>query len=212
LLREKVVVTNPMNKVISPKTEKKLPVFVEEKQMESLLEQIEFGNDYEGRRDKMILELFYFTGIRLSELISIKYTDIDHSQCTVKVLGKRNKERIVPLTKKFDELLKEYINFKEKEFEKNQNEYLFVTKKGEQIYTKLVYRIVHKYLESVTTIDKKSPHVLRHTFATHMLNNGADLNAIKEFLGHANLSATQVYTHNTFEKIKKVYKQTHPRA
>ena len=208
LLRQEIVAENPMLKIQAPKTAKKLPVFVEKEKMDDLLDKIEFGADFEGLRDKLILELFYATGIRLTELVNLKQVDVNINQCYLKVLGKRNKERIVPFNTSVKELLIKYID------EKGDlnTEYLFVGKKGKKLYDKLVYRLVNTYLSSVTTISKKSPHVLRHTFATHMLNNGADLNTIKELLGHENLSATQIYTHNTVEKLKNIHKQAHPKA
>ena len=220
LIREKIIENNPLDKVISPKIEKKLPSFVEKSKMDLLLDNVEFANDYKGNRDKLIITTLYLTGIRLSELINLKINDVDHQTLTIKVLGKRNKERLIPFNRNFLNTLddyqivrKEYIEqLKSKIINYCDNEYFFLTEKGEKMYPKLVYRIVNKYLTLVTTNDKKSPHVLRHTFATHLLNNGADLNAIKELLGHANLSATQVYTHNTFEKLKKSYNQAHPRA
>lgn len=212
LLRENNIKSNPMDKVISPKTSKKLPSFIEEVQINKLLDEFSFGDDFEGIRNKTVIEMFYNTGMRLSELIGIKNNDIDFSNSTVKVLGKRNKERIMPLQLSFLNDLKQYLNVRKNEFPEIQHDYFFITDKGNKIYEKFVYRIVNKYLSLVTTIEKKSPHILRHTFATHMLNNGADLNTIKELLGHANLAATQVYTHNTFEKLKTIYKQAHPRA
>jgi integrase/recombinase XerC len=212
LLKEGVITVNPTNKVLSPKSGKKLPVFVKEDQMDRLLDDVEFGDDYSGTRNRLIIETFYNTGIRISELINLKISDIDFSQQAFKVLGKRNKERILPLSPDFSETLEKYTGLRESTFGGSQPGWLFLTGKGEKLYPRLVYRIVTKFLSMVTTSDKKSPHVLRHTFATHMLNKGADLNAIKELLGHANLSATEVYTHNTFEKLKSVYKQAHPRA
>jgi integrase/recombinase XerC len=212
LLRENVISSNPMDKVISPKKSKKLPLFVEENQINKLLDDFSFGNNFAGVRNKTIIEMFYNTGIRLSELIGLKLSDVDLKSCTIKVLGKRNKERILPLHLPFIKSLKEYQSLKEQEFNDIENNYFFLTDKGNKMYEKFVYNIVNKYLNFVTTIEKKSPHILRHTFATHMLNNGADLNAIKELLGHSSLAATQVYTHNTFEKLKSVYKQAHPRA
>jgi integrase/recombinase XerC len=209
LQRNNIVKSNPVDKIISLKTSKRLPSFVDEKQMDELIDEFEFGEGFIGFRDRMIIETFYFTGIRLSELINIKDNDIDFSSLTLKVLGKRNKERIIPVNRDFAIRLKDYINFKNQTV---NSAYIFISIKGKILYSKAVYRIIHKYLQLVTPIDKKSPHVLRHTFATHMLNHGADLNAIKELLGHANLSATQVYTHNTFEKLTKIYKQAHPRA
>ena len=205
LLQENLIKQSPMQKIISPKTSKRLPVFVEQVKMEQLLNEIDFGVGFLAQRDRLILELFYFTGIRLSELINLKNKDINYSDSTILVLGKRKKERLIPLTSDILSKIKK-LNAS------NKSKYLFTTDKGKQISTKQVYRLVNKYLSMVTTLGKKSPHILRHTFATHMLNNGADINAIKELLGHANLSATQVYTHNTIEKLKTVYKQAHPRA
>jgi integrase/recombinase XerC len=210
LMKEGAISVNPVLKVLSPKSEKKLPVFVRETQMDHLLDDIEFGDDYRGMRNKLIIETFYNTGMRIAELINIKTYDVDLGKQVIKVLGKRNKERMLPLSPEFSKILESYARIKEEVFP--QSEWFFVTDKGNRLYQRFVYRVVHKYLTLVTTLDKKSPHVLRHTFATHMLNKGADLNAIKELLGHANLSATEVYTHNTFEKLKSVYKQAHPRA
>jgi len=210
LLREKCVEVNPMLKIQSPKTSKRLPVFVEKTNMDTLLDNIEFDNDFSGKRNKLIIELFYATGMRLSELINVKESDINLNACQLKVLGKRNKERIIPFNNNIKESIKIFLKLKTQISFKN--EYLFVTDKGKKLYQKFVYRVVNNYLSMVTTVDKKSPHILRHTFATHMLNNGADLNAIKELLGHANLSATQVYTHNTVEKLKNIHKQAHPKA
>jgi integrase/recombinase XerC len=212
LLKEGIISFNPAKRVLTPKMDKKLPVFVSEDHMDNLLDRIEFGEDYTGFRNRVLIETFYNTGMRLSELVNLQIGDIDFSQQTVKVLGKRNKERIIPISPVFFELLQEYAAARSKEFPGLKVEYLFLTSSGTKIYPRLVYRVIHRFLAMVTTVDKKSPHVLRHTFATHMLNKGADLNAIKELLGHANLSATEVYTHNTFEKLKSVYKQAHPRA
>ncbi len=205
-MRNNSVSENPMLKILSPKTSRKLPVYVEETSMNELLDQVDFSDDEQGARDKLILSLFYSTGIRLSELINIKRTDIDLKEKNLKVLGKGNKERILPLP---DPLLNELTEFMNNT---HNNAWLFYTAAEKKMYPKLVYRLVNSYLAKVTTINKKSPHVLRHTFATHMLNNGADLNAIKEFLGHANLSATQIYTHNSIAKLSSIYKQAHPKA
>jgi integrase/recombinase XerC len=212
LLKEGIISVNPAKRVLTPKMDKKLPVFVSEDHMDNLLDQVEFGEDYNGFRNRVLIETFYNTGMRLSELVNLQMGDVDFSQQTIKVLGKRNKERIIPISPVFYELLQEYISARSKEFPGLKVEHLFLTSAGKKIYPRLVYRVVNRFLTMVTTVDKKSPHVLRHTFATHMLNKGADLNAIKELLGHANLSATEVYTHNTFEKLKSVYKQAHPRA
>ena len=206
LIREGVIQESPMLKVVAPKSKKRLPLFVEEDQIESLLNGVEFDDGFIGERDKLIIELFYVTGIRLSELINIKISDLNFDNNLVKVLGKRNKERLIPLSTRIVKELQFFIeNYK-------IDNYLFTNLGGTKVYTKLVYRVVNKYIGKISSINKKSPHILRHTFATHMLNNGADINAIKELLGHSNLSATQVYTHNTIEKLKSVYKQAHPRA
>lgn len=209
LLRNEQITVNPMDKVISPKMPKRLPEFVPETDMEKIDEI--FGNDFVGLRDRLIIEMFYMTGIRRSELLNLKHIDIDFYSKNIKVLGKRQKERLIPVSDYLLSLTKEYEKEKNK-IENCDKAYLLVTNKGTKLYEGLIYKIVKKYLTLITTVHKKSPHILRHTFATHLLNNGADLNAIKELLGHANLSATQVYTHNSFEKINKIYKQTHPRG
>jgi integrase/recombinase XerC len=206
LLVSNYVDTNPTLKLISPKSSKRLPVFVEKDNMDSLFDKDFFEDSYEGKRDKLIIELFYFTGMRLSELINIKTSDIDKVNSQIKVIGKRNKERLIPITFNTLKDLNEFINFYEIE------NFLFAEGNGKKLYSKKVYRIVNKYLAKISSIKKKSPHVLRHSFATHMLNNGADINAIKEILGHANLSATQIYTHNSIKKLKNVHKQAHPKA
>lgn len=208
LLRQQLVKENPMLKIQSPKTSKRLPVFVEKDNMDALLDTVEFGSDFDGERNKLMMELLYATGMRLSEMINLKQTDISLGSLQLKVLGKRNKERIIPFNNELKRQMEAYL----KHSEVKNKEYLFITKTGKKVGEKFVYRVVNKYLSLVTSIQKKSPHVLRHTFATHMLNNGADLNAIKELLGHANLSATQVYTHNTVEKLKHVHKLAHPKA
>lgn len=206
MIREKMISESPMLKIVAPKSKKRLPVFIEENQIESLLNEVEFDEGFIGERDKLIIELFYVTGIRLSELINIKIFDINFSNSLIKVLGKRNKERLIPLSMNIVNELQTFVK------KHNLNNYLFTNLGGTKVYTKLVYRVVKRYIARISSVNKKSPHVLRHTFATHMLNNGADINAIKELLGHSNLSATQVYTHNTIEKLKTVYKQAHPRA
>ena len=206
LLVSNYVDTNPTLKLISPKSSKRLPVFVEKDNMDSLFDKDFFEDSYEGKRDKLIIELFYFTGMRLSELINIKTSDIDKVNSQIKVIGKRNKERLIPITFNILKDLNEFINFYEIE------NFLFAEGNGKKLYSKKVYRVVNKYLAKISSIKKKSPHVLRHSFATHMLNNGADINAIKEILGHANLSATQIYTHNSIKKLKNVHKQAHPKA
>jgi len=212
LQKEGVLVTNPAVRIPVPKTDKKLPVFVNEEKMDLLLDHVEFGDDYAGFRNRVMIETFYSTGMRRAELVNLKTGDIDFLQQTIKVLGKRNKERLIPVDRGYCSLLQEYLSRRSAAFPGFDEGYLFLTSSGQKIYFRLVYRVVHSFLSLVTTADKRSPHVLRHTFATQMLNKGADLNAIKELLGHANLSATEIYTHNTFEKLKSVYKQAHPRA
>jgi integrase/recombinase XerC len=214
LLKEKIVQQNPMLKIVSPKIPKRLPEFVSVESMDLLLKHVDLGEGYEGIRDRVILELFYGTGIRRAELIGLKNTSLDFGNNTLKVLGKRNKERIIPLTPSLVTLLKKYVIEKNNYLNKcnKENDFLFLDKYCNQMDPKLVYNTVKKYLSAVTTSEKKSPHILRHTFATHMLNNGADINAIKELLGHSSLAATQVYTHNTISKLKKIYKQAHPKA
>jgi len=213
MVKEGVIKENPMSRVTAPKTSKRLPAFVEQNSMDTLFNNIEFGEGYPASRDRMIMELFYATGMRLSEMINLAEEDIDFVKNVLKVTGKRNKQRLIPFSNYLADLLSNYLKMKRSTFNRHEQENsLFLTNKGEKLYSRLVQRIVHHYLDQVTTISKRSPHVIRHTFATHMLNNGADLNAIKEILGHANLAATQVYTHNTIEKLKSIYKQAHPRA
>ncbi|MBL0339566.1 MAG: tyrosine-type recombinase/integrase [Bacteroidetes bacterium] len=203
-----------MSKIQSPKVGKKLPVFIDESKMQALFSEIVFEEGFAGSRDRVILELFYGTGMRLSELVNLKDTDINFSNQHIKVLGKRNKERIIPVSGNLKEVLRKYLVERDEWLTKNgaKSLVLFVDNRCNKVYTKFVYRLVKKYLGQVTTGDKKNPHVLRHTFATHMLNNGADINAVKELLGHSSLAATQVYTHNTIEKLKNIYKQAHPKA
>jgi len=212
LRKEGVVKLDPLEKVVLPKRKKTLPVFVEEDALVKLLDNYSFEDSFAGIRNRTIIELLYVTGMRRSELIGLRNNDVDLQEGSVKVTGKRNKQRIIPLVKPFIKRLEEYIKVRDAEIAPENNGWFFITDKGNKLYDKYVYTTVNRYLSMVTTIEKKSPHILRHTFATHMLNRGADLNSIKELLGHANLSATQIYTHNTFEKLRKVYKQAHPRA
>jgi len=213
LRREGIITQNPMNRVVPPKEPKKLPVFINGEKMALFFDSAAFGEGFTGVRDHLILEMFYQTGMRLSELINLRDRDVDIYNLTIRVLGKRNKERLIPITITFRDLITAYRKERDRDVvSTNKEGYLFVTDKGTATYPKLIYRVVTKYLSAVTTTDKKSPHVLRHTFATMLLDNGADLNAVKELLGHANLSATQVYTHNTIEKLKRIYQQAHPRA
>lgn len=210
LIRNGELTENPTDRIIGPKMPKKLPNFIEQDKIEMLNNRDLFGNDFTGCRNMLIIELLYGTGIRRAELISLKENNVDTAKCQIKVLGKRNKERLIPFPKPILPLIFEYQQFK-KEIESG-TEHFLITDKGESLYPKLIHRVVSFYLGMVSTAEKKSPHVLRHTFATHLLNNGADINAIKELLGHSNLSATQIYTHTSFEKLNQVYKQAHPRA
>jgi len=212
LRKEGYTKADPLEKVVLPKMKKKLPVFVDEDSLDRLLDDYDFGQDFKGIRNRLIVEMLYLTGMRRAELTGLRDIDIDIESATVKVTGKRNKQRIIPLLKPFTEEIKEYIRIRNEAFPVTGTDWFFVSNKGNKLYDKYVYNIVRSYLTMVTTIDKRSPHVLRHTFATLMLNHGADLNSIKEFLGHANLSATQIYTHNSFEKLRRIYKQAHPRA
>lgn len=217
LLREDELKTNPMVLIKAPKVPKRLPIFVEEAKMDVLLDsQIGdaeiFNEGFPSQRDKIVLELLFGTGIRLAELLLLKETDVNFYEGTIKVLGKRNKERIIPLHNQLIEELKVYLNLKLAQQFNNKITTLIVTNTGAAAYPKLIYRIVNSYLTLVSTQDKRSPHVLRHSFASSLLNRGADLNAIKDLLGHASLAATQVYTHNSVERLKSIYKQAHPKA
>ena len=210
LIQNQTITINPFDKVILPKFNKKLPEFIKEGELTNLFNQIIFPDTFQGIRDKLVLELLYGSGIRLSELINLTEQNINLVNLTIKVLGKRNKERIIPVPVSLANSITKYLQIKKTE--KLYNDLLLVTLKDKKTYPKLIYRIVTSYLELITTNESKSPHTLRHTYATHLLNNGADLNAIKELLGHANLSATQIYTHNTFKKLNQIYKLAHPRA
>lgn len=211
-LRQGTIQNNPLLKIQSLKNRKLVPVFVTQNQIQQLLEEVEFGSDLTGCRNRLIVELLYFTGIRLSEMIHLKKSDIDRQNLTLKVLGKRNKERILPITHSMIKSIDSYVLISDSEALISGEGYLIVTNSGEKLYPKMVYRIVRNAIGQVTTMEKRSPHVLRHTFATHMLNNGAGISVIKELLGHSSLAATQIYAHSTFEKLKSVYKQAHPRA
>lgn len=204
---------SPMDTISAPKLSKRLPCFLEENETEKLFGPDLFSNTYQGWRDRTIIELFYATGIRISELINLTFDKVNLYDNTIKVLGKRNKEREIPFGNTFKNCYQSYVNFYDEKFNGHtKSSYIFVTDKANKVYPKFVYSIVRKYLDMVTAIDKRSPHVLRHTFATHLLNRGADINAIKEILGHSSLSATQVYTHNSIEKLKSIYQTAHPRA
>ncbi|NIJ55995.1 tyrosine-type recombinase/integrase [Dyadobacter arcticus] len=209
-LRRKKHITKDPTKILSAlKTRKKLPAYVEEKSMEMLFEEATFSDDFEGLRDRVILELLYGTGIRLAELIDLEIPNVDLTGRTIRVFGKRAKERIVPVSSSLIDLLKKYL---QQRSPVENTKKLIITDSGKEAYPVFIQRIVKKYLTGVTTLSQKSPHVLRHTYATHLLNRGADLNAIKELLGHANLAATQIYTHNSIEKLKKTHQQAHPKA
>lgn len=208
LSREGLVKVNPMLRIQAPKVEKRLPVFVEEKAMERLFEQAPEGT--EAFQENLILLMYYSTGMRLTELIGLTVADADLYKMQLRVLGKRNKVRLIPMTRELAEGIQQWINMRQ-EFSPQSN-HLFCLANGKPWYAKKIYTLVKSRLSEVTTVQKRSPHVLRHSYATHLLNNGADLNAIKELLGHASLSATQVYTHNSIERLKEVYKKKHPRA
>ncbi|MFN8429339.1 MAG: tyrosine-type recombinase/integrase [Spirosomataceae bacterium] len=210
LLKNQKIKSDPTALVKALKTAKKLPVYLEEDAMENLFEFVEFTPDFEGQRDRLLMELFYGTGMRLAELIGLKTKDYDRFGRKITVLGKRNKYRVIPLNQEVIDCIDIYLKLLEEAGV--SNEFLVLTDKYEQLYPVFVQRKIKHYLELVSTISKKSPHVLRHTFATHLLNHGADLNAIKELLGHANLAATQIYTHNTIAELKEVYKKSHPKA
>lgn len=211
LMQQGTIVRNPMLKIRSLKESKKLPHFVDEQQLGQLLDGSEFSADFAGLRDRLVLEMLYGTGIRLAELLSVEQNSISRSDRTIKITGKRNKQRIIPLHAGLLPLLETYQTQKENAFGGAADARLIVTDEGKAAYPMLIQRIVRKYL-TLTQARKRSPHVLRHTFATHLLNKGADLNAIKDLLGHGSLAATQVYTHNSLEKLKRVYEQAHPKA
>ena len=212
LLRQGKISANPAQRLQALKSPKRLPQFVQETDISQLLDHVDFGNDFKGLRDKLVLELLYGTGMRRAELVGLKDSSVNIDKHEIKVLGKRNKERIIPVSGDIARLISQYIAARNAEFGNQRVGSLILTDKGEDCYPMLVYRIVKKYLSGVVSIDKKSPHVLRHTYATHLLNNGADLNAVKDLLGHTSLAATQVYTHNSLEKLKKVFQQAHPKA
>jgi integrase/recombinase XerC len=212
LLRRNTITSDPMLKVKALKVNKALPQFVDEQSLNQLLDTFEFSDDFAGNRDRLVMELLYGSGMRLAEMISLQESDVSTYEQTIKVTGKRNKQRIIPISKRLIDLINTYNQSKKNTFFNNHSSFLIVTDQGETIYPMMVYRIVRKYLDLATTVEKRSPHVLRHTFATHLLNKGADLNAIKDLLGHSSLAATQVYTHNSLEKLKTIFEQAHPKA
>jgi integrase/recombinase XerC len=211
-LRSGAVEQSPMVAITSPKVSKRLPVYVEQKDMAELLGEIRFPDDWEGWTDRLVLTIFYHTGMRLAELVNLRESQVDGSKRVIKVLGKGNKERVIPVSPALVEGIQAYMRKKRVELEAPDTEYLLVSVKGKKLYPKYLYRSVRKYLTQVTTIEQRSPHVLRHTFATHLMNEGAELNSVKELLGHSSLAATQVYTHNTIEKLKDIHKKAHPKA
>ncbi len=213
LLRQEVITKDPMTKIKVLKTKKKLPHFVQENDMVNLLDHNDdLNHDHEGLRTRLILELLYGTGMRLSELITLKEVAINFHDQTLKVLGKRNKERVIPFSTNIVSIIKDYRIARNREVEMKEHGFLLVTDSGEALYPMLVNRIVKKHLRKYTSVEKTSPHVLRHSYATHLLNKGAEINAVKDLLGHSSLAATQVYTHNSMEKLKKVFDQAHPKA
>ena len=214
LLSRELIPINPPERIQPLKIEKKLPVFLKETEMTNLLDNIDFDedSDFENSRNRVIFELLYGTGIRLSELTNLKMKDLSFYGNTIKVLGKRNKERLIPLNTNLVNTIREYLSRRKALDSINDPDFLLLTASGNQVYPMLVQRVIKKYIMKVSSISKKSPHVLRHTFATHLLNKGADLNSVKDLLGHSSLAATQVYTHNTMSKLKAVFDQAHPKA
>lgn len=211
LLKRGEVLTDPTRKVTGPKRKKPLPYFVREKEMDQLLDEVDFGEGFAACRDRLIIRTFYETGMRLSELIGLNDGDVDFSASQFKVTGKRNKQRLIPFGDGLKQFLQEYVSLRNSEIIKADGAF-FVKENGARVTKGLVYRIVKQNLSKVVTIKKRSPHVLRHTFATTMLNHDAELGAVKDLLGHSSLAATEIYTHTTFEELKKVYNQAHPRA
>ncbi|MCD8031082.1 MAG: tyrosine recombinase XerC [Bacteroides sp.] len=211
LLKRGEITVDPLQKIAGPKKKKILPSFIKAKDMDRLLDETNFGEGFDGVRDKLILEVLYVTGIRRSELIGLDDKDVDLSGGVIKVTGKRNKQRLIPFGERLSIAIKEYLTMRD-ETVAGSSEAFFVRENGQRLYDSLVYEIVKRHLSKVVTLKKKSPHVLRHTFATAMLNNDAELGAVKELLGHSSLATTEIYTHTTFEELKKVYNQAHPRA
>lgn len=212
LTKSNVIENNPAKSLSGPKSISRIPSFVNERQMDYILDDsTNFSEDFIGVRNQFLIEILYLTGMRRAELISLKDSDIDFNNCTLKVTGKRNKQRLIPFSDLTKEKLNNYIQIRDNEIE-NKSPFLFVKEDGNAMYPKLVYKIINNHLNSISTLSKKSPHVLRHSFATVMLNNGAEINSIKELLGHSSLSSTEIYTHVTFEEMKKTYQNAHPRA
>jgi integrase/recombinase XerC len=211
LLRTNEISKDPAKKITGPKTPKPIPSFVTNGDMDKVLDETQFDDTFESTRNRLMIELFYVTGIRRAELIGLKDSDVDFFAETILVTGKRNKQRLIPFSDGMKDMLERYMAVRNREIE-NLSGYLFVKEKGGQLYPMLVHRIVTENLRQIPTLSKTSPHVLRHSFATSMLNNGADINAVKELLGHSSLAATEIYTHTSFEELKKIYNKAHPRA
>lgn len=211
-LRKQTIAVSPMANIVSLKVSKRLPSFIEEKDMDTLFQHVEFPDTWEGKTDRLLLQILYQTGMRLSELINLKESQIDKGYSNLKVLGKRNKERIIPINNLLLYPILEYIKSKRDNVEVFDTEYLLISERGKKLQPKYVYNKVKLYLGYVTTNERKSPHILRHSFATHLTNNGADINAVKELLGHSSLAATQIYTHNSIEKLKDIHKKAHPKS
>lgn len=211
-IKQGLIEVSPMTTITSPKVGKRLPQFVEKKDIDTLFDHVEFPDNWTGRTERLLLFILYNTGIRQAELINLKENQVNPSNNSIKVLGKGSKERVIPVSNALLKEISAYTAEKRKQFADGDAVFLLINEKGKKLYPKYVYNVAKKYLTLVTTIDKKSPHILRHTFATHLTNNGADLNAVKELLGHSSLAATQIYTHNTIEKLKDVFKKAHPKA
>ena len=211
-LRQQQISVSPMATILSPRLKKRLPQYVEKGDIQTLFTQVEFPDNWDGKTHRLLIQLLYNTGIRQAELVGLKESQVDLHNQSIKVLGKGGKERIIPVSKELMRILRDYISSKKVHFEAFDKECLLINARGRKLYPRYVYNAVRHYLGMVTTIDKKSPHVLRHSFATHLMNNGADINAVKELLGHSSLAATQVYTHNTIEKLKDIHRKAHPKA
>ena len=211
LLKKELIRVDPTQKVIAPKKEKPLPVFVKESEMDTLLDEVDFGDDFKGKRDHLIIQMFYSTGMRRAELIGLDDDDVDLNACLIKVTGKRNKQRLIPFGEELKGEIESYLSVRNESTQAATGAF-FLGTRGRRITPNVVNNLVKQRLSKVVTLKKKSPHVLRHTFATSMLNHDAELEAVRDLLGHSNLSATEIYTHTTFEMLKKVYKQAHPRA